>query len=291
MKGVVVIPCWQRADFLWACLHRLSVAEGADDYHYLISIDRKPAVDVQNVAYEFRNTSPLKTTIIHHADHPYRGNSYNTLTAYTRACAMTDKLVVLVEEDIFVSKGFFTFHERAHQQGKRFTVSACRDQNAPTPPIPSTHDARTVCYDRYRYQSLGVSFQADTVRYVLGAVAGSDYFEQMVETLARLFPNTSLPRGQAEQDGLFDRVLEELSHRDGTGMAYPIVPRAFHAGFVGSNRSNGRALTEGSVEDRGKRLLAMSQDEMNALADPSYRDIVRCDLELEEPETLSFFAI
>ena len=282
MKGIVVVTAHSRADFLWACLHRLSIADGAKDYRYLIAIDRKHTADVQNVAYDFRNLSGLSVTI-EHADHQYSGNSFNTLSAYRWAAQRTEGLVHLVEEDIFCGIGALKFHEAAHALSPTcFAVSAAADQNAPR--IAS--DDREGVVMRTSYQSLSVSFRATILRNEVLPLATPQYFANMVETLAARFPNTAIARSQAEQDGLINRVLEERCRNGLPGMLYPVVPRAAHYGFHGYNRSGGRALTEGRIEDRGKRLLAMTAAELNERADPSYRDITPCDLDRAEPTPL-----
>jgi hypothetical protein len=287
---VVVIPCWNRADFLWACLHRLSIADGAADYRYLISIDRKHSVEVQNVAHDFRNLSQLSVRIIDPGDHPFHGNSFNVLHAYRMATEMTAGLIHLIEEDIFVAKSYFRFAEAAHALVPDcFGVSACRDQNDNPPTVlvdSGDPDPESWVFERPTYQSLAVSFRSEVVRRFVQMVT-PDYFASPVETLARWFPNTRIPRGQAEQDGFIGRVLEDVVNGMGaTGMIYPLVPRAAHYGFAGYNRSNGRHLVGGSIEDRGKRLLAMTADELNAQADPSYRDIRPIALDAAEADPL-----
>ena len=33
MKHVVLIPCWQRAEFLWHCLANITRAHRSEDFH------------------------------------------------------------------------------------------------------------------------------------------------------------------------------------------------------------------------------------------------------------------
>ena len=295
MKGVVIVPTWRRPDFLWACLHRLLQCDGIRDYGIVLSIDRSSDPEIDRVAMALvaktgagglYDGQKIRIRVVE--PHHYHGNSYNVLGAYRYAAAVTSGLVILLEEDIFVARGFLRYHEAAHVAAPScFCVSACQDQNAPLPDSLARGDSATV-YERPTYQSLGVSFQAAVVRHFLAILDDlPNYFAEPTETLASRFPDTKIPRPQAEQDGFLGRVLEEWVVQHGAlGAIYPVVPRAFHAGFHGYNRSGGKPLYDGTAEDRGRRLLAMTELEMNDRADSRYRDIRVCPLDVQEREPL-----
>jgi hypothetical protein len=300
VKGIVIVPCWRRADFLWACLDRLLQAHGWEQYEYLISIDRDPSPEVVEVAHAYRSEfagapdgSPIQ--IITPGSHQFSGNSFNLLNAYRVASEKTNGLVVMVEEDVMVSRGFLRWTEAAHALVPDcFGVSACRDQNAPLPdalaqradPRTGVGDPRSWVYERPTYQSLAVSFRAEVVRRFVQMVT-PDYFADPVETLAKWFPVSRIPKPQAEQDGFIGRVLEDwVNGVDWTGMIYPVVPRASHYGFVGYNRSGGMPLYDGTPAERGRRILAMTDVELNQRADARFRDITPCDLDAVEAAPL-----
>ena len=294
MKGVVIVPTWRRPDHLWATLHRIFMADGWQQYRYLVSIDRDPDPECREVAESFfrvRGPECAGVDIVQREPHGYHGNSFNLLSAYAWAverCGDMD-LVYLIEEDISVARGFFRFHEAAHEfDSSCFAVSACRDQNHSMPPVdPHDAQARSMVHERDTYQSLGVSFHAEVLRDEILPLATRGYFTSPVETLAAAYPNTRIARGQAEQDGLINRVLEERCRREGHGMFYPLVPRAAHLGWHGYNRLGGKPLQTGTLpEIRGRQILAMTDAEMNALADPSFRDITRCELDVADADPL-----
>lgn len=56
------------------------------------------------------------------------------------------------------------------------------------------------------------------------------------------------------------------------------MPRAYHAGFTGYNRSG--STLPGSVEDQARRILTMTGDELNA-ASQSYRDYQTVELDAD----------
>lgn len=288
MKGVVLIPCWRRPDFLWACLERLFLADGWEHYNVILSIDRDSHEDVDRIATEATLRAPHRVRIIRPGQHAYTGNSFNVLHAYQMAINICPEHghVHLVEEDVFVARGYFRFHEAAHHAAPAcFCVSACRDQNAPLPAILPT-DAPAWIYERPTYQSLGVSFRPQMVRRFL-SFATPEYFADPAAHLKRAFPCSRIPYGQAEQDGLIGRMLEDLFvGMDRPGAMYPLVPRAAHYGFAGYNRSGGLPLQDGTAEERGATILAMTDEQLNARADARYRDITRCELERADPADL-----
>lgn len=250
MKHVVLVPAWRRPDMLHACLLRL--AEVAhDDVRVLVSLDRGHDPACVEVVRAFAGRLPelgLRIT----PEHPYPGNSFNVLTGLAECRAAGADLVHVVEDDIFVARGYFAFHEALHSAAPdAFAVSACRNQNG---------EGRGAAYRHPSYQSLAVSLRPEVVaRCTVHATA--DYFADMVGYCRRTFPGSAIPPGHAEQDGLINRVREEA----GGMTVYAARPRAYHAGFHGYHR-NGVPLTAGTVEERARRILAMTSEELNARA-------------------------
>lgn len=276
MTQVVIVPAWQRPEFLRACLYRLSVAD-RPHIHYLISLDRGYTPGVAQVADNFRAsiTGGLhRVTVLRRTRHPHRGNSYNVLEAYRRAHAMAPSLIHLVEEDIFVGADYFEYHEDAHRMHPHaFCVSAVRNQAWPPGTEPPVDD--TAVYAHTSYQSLGVSFRPDTVRQFLPH-AKPAYYRDGGRYLRSVFPHSSIPAGHSEQDGLINRVREQ----QGAATIYPWSPRAYHAGYFGYNRRghwNGPGA-DGSIDERADALLRMSAEQLNVRA-RHYPDFTTIDLD------------
>ena len=102
------------------------------------------------------------------------------------------------------------------------------------------------------------------------------YFRNQAAYCRTVFPQSRIPVGNAEQDGLIHRVLEYA----GAVTAYPAVPRAYHAGWIGYHRQ-GRPVT-GTLEQRATQILTMTGEEMNARA-TSYPDHVTTPLDAPRP--------
>lgn len=270
MKPVVIVPCWQRPAFLAAALRLIERARQADRAHYMFAVDRGADSAIPDVLASFKFSDYSVVT----RKHKYSGNSFNVLEAYKDASERLgpEDLIYLIEEDIFIAEDFFEFHVDAHSvDPAAFFVSACRGQRKIS---PSLTESPQLIYRSSHYQSLGVSMKARSVsRFVKHA--RSSYYKDMVAYCAKKLADDQLPSWAAEQDGVIHRVVRKL----GSYGLFPVVPRAYHAGFSGYNRGGeSGAVDHRRWRDESSRLLSMTTEQMNQLAKPEYRDIERCDL-------------
>lgn len=261
MKEIVIVPAWRRPEFLKAALTRLLVADDGRP-EYWICLDRGYLATLMPVTTWFKKQLGHRVRVGQRT-HNYKGNSFNVLMSYRDALAEGAGLIHLVEEDILVGADYFDFHRRAHDLvPDAFSVSACRNQQFMAGHEPPDDD--TAVWRHAAYQSLGVSFKAERLKAIIPH-AKRAYFMQPVAYCQRYFPHTAINPNNAEQDGL----LHRLSENAGLSSAYPAVPRAYHAGFVGYHRK-GR-LPSGGVDMRAERILAMSAQDLNERA-TSYPD-------------------
>lgn len=238
---------------LHACLTRLSVSV-TSDVSVVVSLDRDSDPECRTVVEAFSRRLPSVYLREMHS-HPYRGNSYNVVSGVLDCLRLGGDLIHIVEDDILVARGYFPFHEAMHEAAPAaFAVSACRNQNLLRP-------VTEAAYLHPSYQSLGVSFRPE-VAEMIARHDGGLYYGDMVGYCRKVFPGSIIPAGHAEQDGLINRIRESLGGRT----AYAIRPRAFHAGFHGYNRNDGQPLSQGTTAERAARILAMTSEEMNALA-------------------------
>lgn len=252
---IVLVPAWRRADFLLATLKRLLLAWD-ENLELWICLDRGASTDVRTVARDHVATHGGR---MREVAHRYRGNSFNVLTAYLEAHGQRPlpELIHLVEEDIFVARDYFVYHRAAHALcPDAFCVSAVRNHNATDPVSVDS----TAVYLHASYQSLGVSWRPrQLARVILHARAA--YFSDPVTYCWLVFPEYVHGHDFAEQDGLIRRVLEMCGGR----MVFPVVPRAYHAGFEGYNR-RGQPVRGMDVNTRARMLLAMDDAALNAHA-------------------------
>lgn len=281
MKELVLVPLWRRAGFARACLLRLAVAHaeyqavGGNEVFFRLLLDEGHSSDVGWAATQFTRDVPA-AEITRRRFRRGRGNSNNILTGLVDAARGGWDRVHIVEEDVFVSDGYFSFHDQVWDLApESFAVSACRNQNT-----ANTDLGPGGAWRHASYQSLGVSLSADAVRAVVPHVV-PEYFADMVGYCRRTFPASRIPAPHAEQDGLLNRLRE----RAGMSTVYPSVPRAYHAGFTGYNRSGGRMLP-GLPHEQAVRLLHMTSQELNSLAQPEFRDLEVTPLEFTEKVSL-----
>lgn len=266
MTEIVIVPAWQRPAFLTAALRRLLIADDGRQQYWL-ALDRRHDRGVNRIAWAFARRLGHRARVIPR-NHGYRGNSFNVLTSYREAIDASPDLIHLVEEDIFVGADYFDFHRSAHELcPDAFAVSAARNQNHPHDPDPDPG----ALYLAFEYQSLAVSFRPERLAPVL-AHADRPYFRDPVTYCKRQWPYSRIPVANAEQDGLINRVVEQM----GATVAYPALPRAYHAGFVGYHRKG--ATLPGTIDQQADQLLAMTTAEMNAAAH-SYPDHQVVDLD------------
>jgi hypothetical protein len=281
---LVLVPLWRRPGFAIACLRRLGKAAARYDGNLMfrLLLDEGHHAMVEKVAVEFASRDDVFADITARPKRFGRGNSYNIMAALADASTGPWTRVHIVEEDVFVSDGYFDFHRQAHRLAGNqvFAVSACRNQNDATPDpdepgtlwrryepgfeIPWNHwDA---VWKHPSYQSLGVSLTMDAVRSVVPH-ATQRYFFDPVGYCRRYFPDSMIPAAHAEQDG----VLNRLRERAGMEVVYPVVPRAYHAGFTGYNRQ-GIGYLDDPPAEQADALLAYTSEELNAMAAREFRD-------------------
>lgn len=275
MRDIVIVPAWRRAAFLAATLELLALTDDASQ-EYWLSLDRGYDRQTLEVANTFARKMGGRSRVLRRM-HPYRGNSYNVLESYREAVARGPELVHLVEEDVFVGMGYFDAHREAHALCPDvMAVSLARNQNHIGDPEPEP-DA---LYLAPVYQSVAVSFRPERLEAVL-KYATRAYYSNPIQYCRTHFPHTTIPAGNAEQDGLINRVAERLGLR----VAYATLPRAYHAGFVGYHRKGEGFPVGMPVTAVATALIGMSTAELNRRAH-SYPDHQAIDLR-EGPGPLS----
>lgn len=268
MKQIVLIPCWKRPEFLLACLKLIQRAEGWKDHKYIFSVDRGYDPAIIDIYKGFEGDKKLELR-----KHTTSGNSYNLIMGYMDCLKIMERenieLCNMIETDIFIAEDYFTFHEAVNEYfGGNFFASACRNQNRKE----IKGDDPTQVYESSEYQSLGVSFLRGSLQHIRDKKIASWYYRDPRRYCMQNFPNSRFGDQCTEQDGLIDRIIEA----DGLHGIYPIVPRAYHAGYYGYNRQGVRIEKSLSLEEQAEYLLAMNEEEMNKKAYIS--DIAQCAL-------------
>jgi hypothetical protein len=275
---IVIIPCWRRPAHLAALLRTIERARLADQQRYVFMVDREPAAEIGDVIQSFELQRQI-AGVYYQGNHGCNGPARNILHGWAIGLALSDDRkapIGLLEEDLLVAEDIFEFWHDAMEMGPA-GVSACRNQNVKAGEMPLAFPADqhfdSFVYRHVSYQSLAVAMRPEVVEEVL-LHASPEYFQDPQRYVLQNLPDAGLPASACSQDALFHRLLRKWN----LGMLYPVTPRACHVGWYGYNRTGGAPQNPVCWKRDAMKILAMTSDEMNEIADPRFRDIERCDL-------------
>jgi hypothetical protein len=231
MKEVVLVPTWDRSEFLFCALEAIRAAEPTIPIH--VFPDR--GTDESAVTFQFDGVTEHRTL-----QHSYHGNSFNMMEALKWAYHQNDRWdrFYVVEDDAIIDGTFFSWCRQALANYPD-SFAACGWQYSPDALVSDGPDLRIPWY-----LSVCTALPKSSVFSVVQH-ARIDYYADMKGYLDRTYPN-SHRRGSMhyEQDGLVLRVMESESKR----AVWPRRPRAIHCGFRGYHMSKERLA--GSLEER-----------------------------------------
>jgi hypothetical protein len=283
-KDIVVLPCWRRPEFLWHCLDNLAQAQGVEEVSIMVRPDTGFAGENIDVVRSFAARLP-NIDIQYPVPAPYRRTkqSANVLLGYLDAASAARQFVYLVEEDIMVARDFFRWHREVHAAASRPLFCSIAVAN-PNRKLSLPQELGGYYLSSADYCSTGVCFDRTVLRSLLAPHVNMRYMGQPKSYIRRHFPHSRIGLGFVEQDGLIRRIQES-----GTlPIAWPCIPRAFHAGFYGYNRSGG---IEGTLQQRIQQLSqtiydaqAMRQAATGSEAFPDH--CMPCELQLPPWQTL-----
>ena len=255
-KDVVLIPAYNRPEFLIITLEHIAKNPDSKEYLYLFSLDIGFKRELLQIIERFKKQGhQVKVRRTPRTISGLGKQSYNVLTGYQLARDLCEEFVFLIEEDIFVSNDFFKWHKEVHKiEPDIFCSIATRDHSI----IYKTQDDLTLYYKSHSdYQSWGVCFRKYKLDLFLKH-ATPDYYNDPRSYVPKTFPDSKWKDFFVEQDGLIRRVQEENYT---SKIVFPHVPRAFHAGFYGYNR--GSKIT-GTLPEKIEKLrkVCFNDEEM-----------------------------
>jgi hypothetical protein len=277
---IVVLPCWRRPEFLWHCLDNIAQAQGVEQLTVVARPDTGYSPENLEVIRSFSERLP-NIQVQYPTPAPYRRTkqSANVLLGYLWAASMARRFVYLIEEDIMVARDFFRWHREVHTAapGPLFCSIAVANPNRQ---LTLPDELNGYYLSSGDYCSTGVCFDKNVLRKAIAPHVGMSYMRQPKKYIRRHFPDSPIGLGFVEQDGLIRRIQERADQP----IAWPCVPRAFHSGFYGYNRSGG---IEGSLEQRIQQLSRMIYDsaQMRSAAVSSQQhpeSCLPCELQLPE---------
>lgn len=286
-RDVVLIPAWRRPEFLWHCLANLKRCEGADQLHYIFRFDHGHTTELYDVIKGF----PFSHEVTTAPQSAYRigKQSYNLLMGYRYAAQKTNQFVFMVEEDVMVRDDFFKWHYAAHA-ARPYLFCSIAVAN-PNRRMTDTGGEDEFYTSEADYCSLGVCFHKNVLQNFVDPHIRHDYFVNPVDYCRRHFPGTPFGDQFAEQDGLIRRI-EWWPVKGHTGIAWPWVPRAFHAGLYGNNRGAGPAGSFATRLDYVTSVIYSDQAMRDQAKHPEwYEDSRPINLTSPQWHTLKFRAL
>ena len=283
---IVLIPAYMRPEYLSLCLEYLAAAEGArDNKEYWVCQDMRQHDEHRfNVQLrwtkEVLDNSPLPVRYIKRQPHSYAGNSYNTLEAYKETYGTEARFVYLVEEDVFVTPDFFRWHEAAQSAEPDAMCSIAyrcsRNHEAKT----DITDASSYFTTARDYASIGVCWPRRALAPIV-AHSQDGYYADQTGYIQRTFPGNRFAGDFCEQDGLIMRCMWET--RGFT--VWPYVPRAYHLGWFGYHRPNGKR-PDGQLADKVRAIREQISDRAALkIVAPDFGDIEPYNATLNVPFT------
>lgn len=292
MRDIVIVPSFYRPEYLYVCLEHILAAEGGAEKEIWIFQDRhtrdlphmaQKLPEIERIANEFRpKFAGLKYTV--RPPHDYVGNPYNFLEAYKEAHATDARFVYLVEEDVFIAKDFFRWHEALQTRADYFVTMGWHQLR--NPDVKKSTDQNAIVNSTCDFSSIGVCWKREKLAEVVKH-AVPQYYGTMRVYLAQNFPHCPIPPVQwTEQAGLIMRVLLQGAGTRLVGA--PALSRCAHIGIFGYHRAGGYQF-EGPLVKRVAELRAAAKDtaKLVSLSKDPFDDVAALpEIGAWSPETL-----
>lgn len=224
---IVLMPNYNRPEYLYWCLEHVKKAEGADCLHYMFLLDWGYDKQLLDIIDKFPYSKEIYETEM--KEYGFSKQSYNVLNGFKIACERDCKYIGYLEEDIFVSNDYFKWHYKIHEKEPNIFCSIA-SKNHNTKIDIEGNETQYYLNHTIDYQGWAVFFRKEIVqKYILPHI-NNDYFSDPFSYCKQFY--SELNENFIEQDGLIRRIKEY----EGMSAAFPITPRAYHAGIYGYHK-------------------------------------------------------
>lgn len=220
---VLMMPNYNRPEFLAVTLDYLAKNKEYREYQYWFILDTGYNPELLQVIKEFDKRIGYCLYFTPPTLYLSGKQSYSLLNGYLQIANLNPKLIVMVEDDVFVGKDFLAWHEAAHNQNI-FCAIASKNHNTDIHPEEDY-------LNHGNYQSIGVSLTPNIIKTYIAPHINHEYFTHPIRYCQRHFPKSGIAPIFAEQDGLISRI-QSLS---GLPILFAGKPRCYHAGYYGKN--------------------------------------------------------
>ena len=261
-RAMCIVMTYERPEMLAECLRRVFAADGVAELDVVVLVDNHVDAPAHPETYEVLKPYREKAEIVVRETHQYYGPTMNALLGYREAFERRAPYLFFLEDDVMVGKDFFRWHLAVHEQIQPFASAA---QRCPRWAEMSSHGPEDYILSSKDYANFGVCIPLKSLELIVRHSI-PDYFSSLSPYLVRTFPHSWMGAERAEYDGLIHRVMESVRG----DCAFPVEPRAFHAGYYGYHRL-GRE-PKGTLAERISKFRELTCDagmveSLNALGD------------------------
>lgn len=278
MKDVVIIPAFNRPEYLFVTITLIKSAIGYENLKYIFALDYGFDKQCQEIIEKYASELDYELFFPNGSKYGNQKQSYCLLEAYRLASQQAKDYIFLIEDDIFIGRSFFTSHYEIHaKEPNIFCSIASRLNNHANVKKPQNMN-----YDTYNkdieslYQSWGVCFHKSKVIDYILPHANEQYYLTAESYIKKNFPNHFLNVVYSEQDGLIRRIIDT----SGLAIAYPDYPRCFHAGIWSYHR-NGENVSNKTLIEKIDIILNTCFDNEKMQKYNQYNDVFIAELQIE----------
>lgn len=260
MADIVIVPTFDRPEYLWACLEQLFMTNGiagkriwvTEDIHadkpkhFTIQMEMlatiREAVRLFGPCFRYLSTHP----------HTTYGNSFNLLNALHEASTTAAEKVYIVEDDVLVTEDFFSWNDEVHEKFNPWVSCAGRlnrslnfAMNGPDAMDESIKDVNACKVVVGAYNSWATCFSRQALDEIVGIIPSYDTFTSGFEQ---------------------DIMIQDYMRKKAICSAWPFVPRAFHMGWYSYHRSG--VKFNGTLEEKVTALqkTVTNQEKIRSMA-------------------------
>jgi glycosyltransferase involved in cell wall biosynthesis len=252
MKDICLIPCYNRPEFLYWTLKQIEKAYLSHKIEYWFLADHGYNPEILEIIKDFKYSKK----IIKQTKHNYHSAtklSRNILSGYKKAYQTKAKYIFLIEDDILIGKDFFKMHYGIQNDENIFCSIMSENHNTK---FDTSNNLNNYYISKQAdYQSIGVCFKRVNLKQIVKHLI-PEYLNNPFKYVNKLYPKSKIGSQYVEQAGLIRRIIENNNYK----VAFPDVPRCYHAGFYGKNR--GKQLT-GHYKDKISKLGKIIFDNKN----------------------------
>lgn len=247
MKDIVIIPTYDRPEYLSICFEKLAEARGIENKEFWVCQDNH-IEKMLDFTTQWETLAAIKEgerllgkdriKFTARDPHSTYGNSKNLLDAIYDAYAFEHDVhyVYIVEDDVAVMPDFFEWHEAAQEKFVPFVSCAGRlnrslnfHMNGPEAIDETIKDPLACVGTRSSYHSWANCYHRESMNWILNINSEADF------------------KPGLEQDIIIQNLMKEQRHTGGS--IFPFVPRAYHMGWYSYHRTAGMKF-EGNLKEK-----------------------------------------